>query len=158
MQNFKSKKILQKATAVFNGKPETVFPYLCPTKEYEWIEGWKCDLIFSESGFAEDLCVFKTSKSEIGEETWVCTTYIPHTKIEYTRFSEDKIIRLSFNLNSTTGNKSEYEITFTVISLNENGNVFIDGFDSNYAEKVYAIHLAKLLNYYLDNGKMYVEE
>jgi hypothetical protein len=27
--------------------PADVFPLLCPVREYEWIEPWSCDMIFS---------------------------------------------------------------------------------------------------------------
>ena len=41
-----------------SGSPEQVFPLLCPTREYDWIETWQCELIYSDSGFAEPGCIF----------------------------------------------------------------------------------------------------
>jgi hypothetical protein len=40
--------------------PDKVFPLLCPTREYDWIEAWKCRMIHSDSGYAEPDCIFKT--------------------------------------------------------------------------------------------------
>ena len=40
--------------------PEKIFPLLCPTCEYDWIDTWKCRMIYSDSGHAELDCVFKT--------------------------------------------------------------------------------------------------
>lgn len=67
--------------------PDALFPLLCPVLEYEWIPTWECTLVHSASGVAEHGCVF-TTRFDMGEETWVCTTYRPPTAIEYTRFAE----------------------------------------------------------------------
>ncbi len=34
--------------------PEVVFPLLSPVREAEWIDGWSCEMIHSESGLAEE--------------------------------------------------------------------------------------------------------
>ena len=47
---------------------EEIFPLLCPVREYDWIPGWGCDVQFTESGVAEDLCVFSTDTSDFGKE------------------------------------------------------------------------------------------
>jgi hypothetical protein len=53
-----------------------VFPLLCPVREYEWIEPWSCDMVFSESGLAENNAVFRTHfPAQGGEETWVVCRY-----------------------------------------------------------------------------------
>ena len=67
--------------------PDAVFPLLCPVREYEWIPTWECTLVHTRSGVAEHGCVFTTT-FDIGEETWVCTTYHPPTAIEYTRVAQ----------------------------------------------------------------------
>ncbi len=52
---------------------EDVFPLLCPVREYEWIDWWSCELVYSDSGVAEDGCVFRT---RLGTgETWVVVRY-----------------------------------------------------------------------------------
>lgn len=40
-------------TIVLEAAPEGVFPLLCPVREYDWIEPWRCRMIYSQSGFAE---------------------------------------------------------------------------------------------------------
>lgn len=44
--------------ATINHPASEIFPLLCPTREYDWIEGWECDLLYSESGIAEQDCIF----------------------------------------------------------------------------------------------------
>jgi hypothetical protein len=58
--------------------PEKVFPLLCPTREYDWIEHWRCQMVHSESGFAELDCVFTTDFPHVGDETWVVSVYRPN--------------------------------------------------------------------------------
>lgn len=67
-----------------------VFPQLCPTREYDWIEYWHCHVLYSESGFAEDDCVFATELES--RETWVVTRYEPSERIEFCIFSDDEVV------------------------------------------------------------------
>lgn len=46
-------------------RPEKVLPLLCPIREYEWIEIWECEMIHSNSGYAELDCVFKTRHQDV---------------------------------------------------------------------------------------------
>lgn len=51
--------------------PELVFPLLCPVREYDWIAGWNCELVYSASGFAEPGCVFMTQPAGLSDkEVW----------------------------------------------------------------------------------------
>ncbi len=54
--------------------PEVVFPLLCPVREVEWAHDWEPTVVYSESGVAEQDCVFVTS-SEAGDEVWVVTDH-----------------------------------------------------------------------------------
>lgn len=105
-----------------------VFPLLCPIREYEWIDGWKCDLIYSDSGVAEDLCVFKTNTPPFGEETWVCTRYELNKAIRYTRFSNNVIVVTDIELSDNDDSKSFWTWTLSVLSMNETGNSIINSF------------------------------
>jgi ribosome modulation factor len=44
-----------------SGALDEVFPLLCPVREYEWLNGWKCTMLFSKTGFAEKGAMFYTS-------------------------------------------------------------------------------------------------
>jgi hypothetical protein len=58
--------------------PDRIFPLLCPVREYDWIPTWSCDMIYSESGVAENDCVFATAFPEEGpRESWVVVRYEP---------------------------------------------------------------------------------
>ena len=57
--------------------PAEIIPLLCPVREYEWIEGWQCRLIFSQSGVNETGCVFTTEFPEKGPGIWITTRHEP---------------------------------------------------------------------------------
>jgi Polyketide cyclase / dehydrase and lipid transport len=65
--------------------PEAIFPLLCPVREYEWIPGWDCEMVFSKSGVAEKGAVFATKVRPFGRMLWTCTAYDPPRRIEYLR-------------------------------------------------------------------------
>jgi hypothetical protein len=50
----------QTATIEVCCEPDAVFNLMCPVREYEWEPGWTTNLILSQSGLAEEDCVFTT--------------------------------------------------------------------------------------------------
>lgn len=63
--------------------PERVFPLLCPTLDYKWIPTWQCDLLHSESGVAEEDCVFRTNLPEVGPMTWTMLKWYSRRRREH---------------------------------------------------------------------------
>ena len=49
--------------------------------EYDWLDDWSCQMLYSESGVAEEGCAFRT-KIQVGEN-WICTRYEPPLAIQY---------------------------------------------------------------------------
>lgn len=80
-------------------KPERVFPLLCPVREYDWIPHWKCQMLYSVSGYAELGCIFTTNfDDEYGEETWVVSHYEPPRKIAFVRLGAIRSTRYEVTL------------------------------------------------------------
>lgn len=79
------------ADLTFTGRPAAVFPLLCPVREYDWIPGWTCEMIYSDSGYAELGCVFRTRSWYAGPggvpaiETWAVSRYEPNRSIGFVR-------------------------------------------------------------------------
>ena len=81
---------------------EVVFPLLCPVREYDWIEDWRCQVLYSDSGVAEDDCLFVTDFD--GRSTWVVTAYEPPARIEFCIFNEREVVaRLKIRLEAAEG-------------------------------------------------------
>ncbi len=69
--------------ATIGAPPGKVFPLLCPVRESEWIDGWSCRLLRSESGFAEKGAVFTTGFRAEGFSIWTVSRYEPDRAIEF---------------------------------------------------------------------------
>ena len=70
------KRVSRTYTQTLLGPPEAVFPLLCPVREADWIADWDPLLVVSESGVAEEDCVFVT-RSEPENAVWYVTDYEP---------------------------------------------------------------------------------
>jgi hypothetical protein len=83
----------------FNGAVDTVFPLLCPVREYEWIPGWSCELIHSRSGVIEPGCVFKTRQADT-DLTWYVAAHDPaHHHVDFVITAPNLfILRFSIDL------------------------------------------------------------
>jgi len=55
--------------------PEKIFPLLCPAAEYDWIENWDCELVFSRSGVNEEGCIFTDRSWRRSCSALICPTY-----------------------------------------------------------------------------------
>jgi hypothetical protein len=126
---------------------------LCPKREYEWIPQWDCEILFSESGFAELDCVFTTNFPNDMKETWVVDKYKPNRLIQFSRFSESQVIR---HLIELFKNKDKTTITHwhqSIISLNEAGNNYINNLSiSEFQNEIKLLEI--MLNYFLKTNKM----
>jgi len=107
--------------------PERVFELLCPVREYDWLEGWKCEMIHSFSGYAEENCVFTTSSPMGDDEStmlWVCTRYDKPREIEYTRVAkEGNVFRLKISVEAH-GRESLVTWRRTWIALGSKGEAW----------------------------------
>lgn len=108
-------------TQHFEATPEVVFPLLCPTTEFDWMDGWDCEMIYSKSLIQEYNAVFKTDYFIPGE-VWVVSQFEPNRSIEFVRVSENLSIkvdaRILDNLDGTcTGNW-----IVNITALTEQGN------------------------------------
>ena len=153
--NKNANRITRTYTQHLKGTPSQVFPLLCPVREYEWIEHWKCDLVFTESGVAEKDCIFKTDFHNDGpEKIWVVTTYIPNEKIEFIVTSPNQVIRFGITLISDNNGGTIAEWKQIVTALNESGEKYIAELtEEKYAEE--KKNLEGILNYFLTTNKMY---
>ncbi|HEY3366337.1 MAG TPA: hypothetical protein VGK74_14880 [Symbiobacteriaceae bacterium] len=93
MSNFIPTSIKSSFVQRFQAPPSTVFPLLCPVREYEWIEPWQCEMLHSESGIAEKNCVFRTRGPS--DDVWVINNYEPNTRIEFVRVNALRVMTLA---------------------------------------------------------------
>jgi hypothetical protein len=118
--------------------PGRIFPLLCPVREHDWVPGWTADVLYSDSGYAEDGCVFRTEHTELGETVWTITRRDESSRtIEFALVSLGKVAgRLQIAL-SPTGEGTACSVTYTFTSLGPEGDAYLDAFTADaYAAKM----------------------
>jgi hypothetical protein len=133
--------------------PDKVFPLLCPTREFDWIESWKCRMVHSESGFAELDCTFVTDFPNEGEDVWVVSVYRPNEEIQFVRSNGRRVIRFRITLTDNGDGTTTAEWTQMFTGLNEDGNRLVASVtDEGYRQRI--LERERQLNHYLTTGKM----
>lgn len=142
-----------KAAQTLKATPDKVFPLLCPTREYDWIETWKCELLFSQSGFAELDCIFATHFPGDEREIWVVDCYEPNELIQFIRISESRAIRYRITLTDNDNGTTTASWEQTITALTEAGNRYVEILSNvEFGQKIKG--LENMLNHYLETGKM----
>lgn len=133
--------------------PDKVFPLLCPTREYDWIEPWQCRMVHSQSGFAELDCVFVTDFPNEGEDVWVVSVYRPNEAIEFVRCNGRRTIRYAITLADNGDGTTEAHWQQVLTGLNDEGNRLVASLtDEAYRQRIAG--LERRLNHYLTTGEM----
>ncbi|MCB1050420.1 MAG: hypothetical protein KDC71_07455 [Acidobacteria bacterium] len=105
-----------------------IFPLLCPVREFEWVPGWQCDIIFLASGLAEQDGIFTTEDPQFGTDVWVISAYQPNDHIQFIRTNRVRVIRYDIHLmEENAGSRLIWKQTLT--ALNPEGENFLKGQD-----------------------------
>ena len=141
---FRAKRKVTEYSGEIAAPPEAVFPLLCPVREFEWLAGWTCEMIYSTSGVAEENCIFTTSHG-----TWNVDRYEPPRRISFTVVSSEQVCRLTITLEPTSarGTKITWRRVFT--GLNEAGNSRVDSWSTDIDRA-----LTTKIEHFLKTGKM----
>ena len=151
---FKAKRIIRNYRQAINALPGVVFPLLCPVREAEWLDGWKYKMIHSESGLAEEGCVFSTSGDGEEDTAWVISRYDRDNHlIEFTRFTPgSRTCVLKVAVTSKGDTDSNVDISYTYTSITADGNAWIDNFtEDKFLDAVK--FWEKSMNYFLETGE-----
>jgi hypothetical protein len=136
------------------GSPEQVFPLLCPIREYEWIDSWQCEMIYSKTGVAELDCVFKTTFPGDGPgDTWVVSRYEPPLLIEFVRINSLRTIRFNLSLKRNDDGTTSLIWTQIFTGLTPQGDDLIKSLsDEIYRERVATRE--RQINHFLSTSQM----
>lgn len=142
----------------FNADARTVFLLLCPTKELDWIDGWDeiHQLVYSESGIAEDACIFTTRHPEEGFTVWLTSKYSQeNTLIEFVKHLTEKevIVRWTMEVRALTNRSCAVFIIYNATGLSECGNEYLKT-DLEQQFNAHMARLEELIRYYLATGTM----
>lgn len=165
MERFNSKMKSFKYEQHYGADRETVFPLLCFNREYEWIPGWECRMIHSESGYMEKGCIFVsflknmphwTNLDKTLEMNWYVNIHDKEKYyIESTNYVNDLfILKFSIQLIDEKNGKTTAVFAHNYYGLNEKGNEFIENAITEESYIFQQKFLEKVMNYFLNTGKL----
>ena len=137
-----------------DGRADDIFPLLCPVREYEWIQPWQCEMVYTDSGRAELDCVFKTNFPDDGpEDTWVVSRYEPPELLEFVRINPIRSIRYCINVIQQDDGSTQAIWKQVITALNTDGDNFVTRLtdDAYYGEMKI---LQNMINHFLKTGEM----
>ena len=125
---FQVKRAVRAYRQTIDAKPDAVFPLLCPVREDEWLDGWKCTMLYSASGLVEEGAVFSTSSAGEEDTVWVVTRHDPAARrVEFARFTpQSRTCVLKIAVSQLGDDRSYVDISYTYTSIAEAGNRFIE--------------------------------
>ena len=152
--SFQAKHITRSYEQTINADPSKVFDLLCPVKEAQWLDGWDYTLLHSESGLAEEGCVFLSRQEGEKDTIWMITKRdVQNREIEFVRATpESRIARLTIAVDEKAANVSKVKITYVITALCEEGNIFLEAFTEENFEAAMKFWEGSM-NYYLETGK-----
>lgn len=133
--------------------PSVVFPLLCPVREADWVPDWDPRLVLSESGAAEEECIFITP-GEPAESVWVVTHHDArsHRLTMYKVTPGSTVARLRISLAADGEERTHATISYQYTALGPAGEEFLDEFtDEWYLEFMRRWETA--LEHYLETGE-----
>lgn len=139
----------------FNSK--AIFPLLCPVEEYKWMPGWRCEMIFSQTGVAEKDAIFLTKTEDGIESVETIINYDPYNLIEFLIVKgTDTVERLRIELKEMNKNVTELYWTHICTAYSDVGRERAQK-SSNETFNVFLEDRKRELHYYLEHGKMIPE-
>jgi hypothetical protein len=145
-------------TQHINAAPERVFPLLCPVREGEWLDGWAagCEVIHSQSGLAEDGCVFRTGGGDRPETIWVITKHDPVGKIvEFVRVTTGLVgTRLNIRVEADGPDASLVHVSYTHTPISRDGAAFVAKAHSEEEFQSSMLWWQDSMNHWLRTGEM----
>jgi hypothetical protein len=141
-----------------NGTPEQVFPLLCPVRETDWIPGWTTDWAISNSGVAEQDCIFQTPPrpgAGGAASIWVITRHDADAfEVEMFKVTPEFTVgKLQISLSPLDKNVTNATITYEFTSLGPLGDTYLEGFTAQWYEKFMQVW-EEQMNHYLETDEL----
>ena len=156
----KPKQTIKGERKVFKGKlnysfpPEVIFPMVCPVREYEYSPGWECDIVYLDSGLAEQGGVFTTHSHGEGDQrdVWVISRYDKNRAIEFVRVNGMRSMVYRTELQGTETGGTVVSCEQVITGLTEEGNQRIQTLQQSDFTAMLS-HWQELLQHYLATGE-----
>ena len=157
MPPFEPYRITRSASMRLAAPAGEVFPLVCPVREKEWLDGWEYEMIYSESGYAEEGCIFTTQHPGQPETIWTITRHDPEAlAVDFLIVTPGlRVGRLQVRLSDNGDGTTRQAVTYTFTALSEQGKATLDDHFSQRGFE-HDMHLwERSVNHYLETGQMF---
>lgn len=158
MRKVDSGRVVRRYTQSIEAAPDVVFPLLCPVREGEWVDGWaeRCEIVHSDSGLAEEGCVFRTRAEDGRETVWTVTRHDPGARVvEFHRVTAGLLAtRLVIGVEGRPAGRSAVSIAYTLTPLGAAGR---QALESDWDEPSFARDMGwweQSMNHWLRTGQV----
>ena len=153
MNEFQAKRVKREFREKISATPSEIFPLLCPVREYDWLDGWSCEMIYSDSGVVENNCIFTSSFPAGDKQTWITTSHdAENYSKEFLVINPDsRVMRFGVSLRDCGNSTTEAHWTMLITALNEQGNTLVEGYTEEVHNNVMGM-LAQSLKHYCETG------
>ncbi len=154
MPPFKAKRVTYRYVQKNLAPPNRVFPLLCPVREKEWLDGWDYEMVYSESGVAEEGCIFRTINPGEPESTWVVTRHDKESyRVEFVRITPgSRVVQIHISLKEGHDGATKTHIRYTYTGITEEGNSFVDNYTKEQFHNM-MVWWEKSINHFLTSGQ-----
>ena len=135
----------------YSASPQFIFSQFCPAREADWINGWTAELIYTESGYAEPLCVFRTPASNLlGAGIWILNRVEPNRVLEATMLHDgnDILEHMRLDVVDLKDDRCNVTWTITLTAVSDHGNDIVDAVPEDTPEFV------EELEYFVTRGAL----
>ena len=160
-KGFKAKRATARYEIEIEAPPSEIFPLACPIEEYKWIEGWQCEMVYSDSGKAEPNCTFREDMSgpvlfnQALTITWFAASRNPETNwIQWILMAGPlAVLKLDVVFEESAPGRSMVKWSFILTTLSSEGN---ECTDETIQERMMTVldFLGKSLKHYSETGRM----
>jgi hypothetical protein len=143
-------RVERRYTQKLHGRPDDVFPLLCPVREQEWVEGWNPLVVYSLSGFAENNCIFTTG-DEKPDSIWVITEFDSERhKLSIVKVTPGMTVaQISISLSQDAAGHTNADVVYLYTAISPDGEQFVNNYSEEFFEK-FMQYSEQALNSFLD--------
>jgi hypothetical protein len=162
MQPFQAKRVHRTHETVIQAPVDTIFPLACPIEEYKWIDGWQCQMIYSDGGKNENNCIFSEEMSApalfpsagLGPTVWYTTLWNPADhRVHFALITRISVAKFEIEMHAQGDGGTRVQWNYTVTAVNAEGNRHVNDTAAAGMDGMMAF-LAGSLKHYFETGEI----
>jgi hypothetical protein len=152
------RRITRSHTLTINATPDEAFVYLCPQREHDYLEHWKADILFSESGLVENGCIFRTQRPDDEAATiWIVTEHDPQRHVVRIAMTTpgSRVGRLKVECADAGDERCIVTFSYEITAITEAGQRYLD---THFTAEAFTAQMRGYeiaWNHYLKTGRLF---